>query len=57
MGIDHIMVAGLTAVSIALLVWIEVRSRRNSRRQEQNRSKRERQQGSALDRPRKNDAA
>lgn len=38
MGVDHIMVGGLTAACIALLVWIEIRSRRNSARQEEKRN-------------------
>jgi hypothetical protein len=37
MAVDHIMVGALTAASIALLVWIEIRSRRNSARQEEKR--------------------
>lgn len=30
MDASHILVGGLTAISIALLVWIEIRSRRNT---------------------------
>jgi hypothetical protein len=30
MDVSHILVGGLTAISIALLVWIEIRSRRNA---------------------------
>ncbi len=29
MDVSHILVIGLTAISLALLVWIEIRSRRN----------------------------
>jgi hypothetical protein len=36
MDASHVLVGGLTAISITLLVWIEVRSRRNSAAQEQN---------------------
>lgn len=36
MDASHILVGGLTAISIALLVWIEIRSRRNTTAQEQN---------------------
>jgi hypothetical protein len=35
MDVSHIMVGGLTAISVALLVWIELRSRRNAAGQEQ----------------------
>jgi len=38
MAVDHIMVGALTAASIALLVWIEIRSRRNSANQQEKRS-------------------
>lgn len=34
MDASHVMVGGLTAVSLALLVWVEIRSRRNSVAQE-----------------------
>ncbi len=30
MDVSHIVVIGLTAISLALLIWIEIRSRRNS---------------------------
>lgn len=36
MDVSHILVGGLTAISIALLVWIEIRSRRNAAEPEQN---------------------
>ena len=36
MDVSHILVGGLTAISIALLVWIEIRSRRNAVSPEQN---------------------
>ena len=29
MEVSHILVAGLTGMSVALLVWVEIRSRRN----------------------------
>jgi hypothetical protein len=35
MNASHILVGGLTAISIGLLVWIEIRSRRNSATEEQ----------------------
>lgn len=54
MALDHIMVGGLTAASIALLVWIEIRSRRNSASQE---GKRNGPQESPLDTPRNRNAA
>ena len=57
MGVDHIMVGGLTAVSIALLVWIEIRSRRNSASQEEKRSAPRTEQGPPPDRPRNRNAA
>ena len=57
MGVDHIMVGGLTAASIALLVWIEIRSRRNSRGQERDRSGLRTEQEPPLDRPRNKNAA
>lgn len=57
MGVDHIMVGGLTAVSIALLVWIEIRSRRKSASQEERRSTPRTDQGPPVDRPRNRDAA
>jgi len=38
MDASHILVGGLTAISIALLVWIEIRSRRNAAAPEQNSS-------------------
>lgn len=30
MDASHLLVGGLTAISVALLVWIEIRSRRNT---------------------------
>jgi hypothetical protein len=36
MDVSHLVVGGLTAVSVALLVWVEIRSRRNVVAQEQN---------------------
>jgi len=36
MDASHILVGGLTAISIALLFWIEIRSRRNAEAPEQN---------------------
>jgi len=30
MDASHIVVAGLTGISLALLIWVEIRSRRNS---------------------------
>jgi hypothetical protein len=36
MDVSHILVGGLTAISIALLVWIEIRSRRSAATPEQN---------------------
>lgn len=36
MDASQILVGGLTAISIALLVWIEIRSRRNTAVPEQN---------------------
>ncbi len=36
MDASHILVGGLTAISIALLVWIEIRSRRAAEAPEQN---------------------
>lgn len=36
MDASQIMVGGLTTISIALLVWMEIRSRRNSAATEQN---------------------
>jgi hypothetical protein len=35
MDASHILVGGLTAISIALLVWMEIRSRRNAAEPEQ----------------------
>jgi len=35
MDASHILVGGLTAIAIALLVWIEIRSRRNAALPEQ----------------------
>ena len=35
MDASHILVGGLTAVTIALLAWIEIRSRRNIVTQDQ----------------------
>ncbi len=57
MGVDHIMVGGLPAVSIALLVWIEIQSRRNSASQEERRSTPQTEQGPPPDRPRNRNAA
>ncbi len=57
MGVDHIMVGGLTAASIALLVWIEIRSRRNSTNQEEKRSSAPSQHEPPADRPRNKNAA
>ena len=37
MDASHILVGGLTAIAIALLVWIEIRSRRNAALPEYNR--------------------
>lgn len=34
MDASHVMVGGLTAVTIVLLVWAEIRSRRNTAREE-----------------------
>jgi hypothetical protein len=34
--VSHILVAGLTGMSVALLVWVEVRSRRNRAAQSEN---------------------
>jgi hypothetical protein len=51
MPVDHIMVGALTAASIALLVWIEIRSRRNSAGDQEKRSDPRPEQGAALDRP------
>ena len=36
MDVSHILVGALTAISIALLVWIEIHSRRNAATPEQN---------------------
>ncbi len=36
MDASHILVGGLTAISVALLVWIEIRSRRNAAAPERN---------------------
>jgi hypothetical protein len=36
MDVSHILVGALTAISIALLVWIEIHSRRNAAAPEQN---------------------
>lgn len=57
MPIDHIMVGGLTAAGIALLVWIEVRSRRNSASQEVKRSAPRTEQAPPPDRSRNRNAA
>jgi len=38
MDASHILVGGLTAISIALLVWIEIRSRRNNAAQPEQQS-------------------
>ena len=35
MDASHILVGGLTAITIALLLWIEIHSRRNNAVQEQ----------------------
>ena len=34
MDASHVVVGGLTAISFALLVWVEIRSRRNAASQE-----------------------
>jgi hypothetical protein len=57
MAVDHIMVGALTAASIALLVWIEIRSRRNSANQQEKRSAPPTEQEPPLDRPRNRNAA
>ena len=57
MALDHIMVGGLTAASIALLVWIEIRSRRNSANPEAKRSTPRTAEASPPDRPLNRDAA
>lgn len=57
MAVDHVMVGALTAASIALLVWIEIRSRRNSANQEENRSAPRTEEGPPPDRPRNRNAA
>lgn len=57
MGIDHIMVGGLTAACIALLVWIEIQSRRNSANQEAKRSTPRTEEAPPSDRPRNRNAA
>jgi hypothetical protein len=44
MDASHILVGGLTAIAIALLVWIEIRCRRNSAAQSE-------QQSAAIARP------
>jgi hypothetical protein len=36
MDASHFLVGGLTAIFVALLIWIEIRSRRNIAAQEQN---------------------
>lgn len=36
MDASHILVGGLTAISLALLVWMEIRSRRNAAEPERN---------------------
>ena len=57
MAVDHIMVGALTAASIALLAWIEIRSRRNSASQEAKRSAQRTEQAPPPDRPRNRNAA
>jgi hypothetical protein len=57
MAVDHIMVGTLTAASIALLAWIEIRSRRNSASQQEKRSAPRTEQGPTPDRPRTKNAA
>jgi len=54
---DHIMVGGLTAACIALLVWIEIRSRRNSASQQEKRSAPRTEEALPPDRPRNRNAA
>jgi len=38
MEASHILVGGLTAIALALLVWIEIRSRRQSAEQSEQQS-------------------
>lgn len=57
MPVDHVMVGALTAASIALLIWIEIRSRRNSTSKEEKRSAPRTEQGPPPDRPRNRNAA
>lgn len=57
MGFDHMMVGALTAASIAFLVWIEIRSRRNSADQEGKKNPQGSETSSVLNRPGKTDAA
>jgi len=57
MAVDHIMVGTLTAASIALLVWIEIRSRRNSAGEDEKRSGVQTEQEPSGDRPRNQNAA
>jgi hypothetical protein len=38
MEVSHILVGGLTAIALALLVWIEIRSRRESAEQPEQQS-------------------
>jgi len=38
MDASHILVGGLTAIAIALLVWIEIRCRRNAAAQSEQQS-------------------
>lgn len=57
MAVDHIMVGALTAASIALLAWIEIRSRRNSANQEGKRSTPRTEEAPSPDRPRNRNAA
>ena len=57
MAVDHIMVGALTSACIALLVWIEIRSRRNSANQDAKRSTPRTEQAPPPDRPRNLNAA
>ncbi len=57
MAVDHIMVGALTSACIALLVWIEIRSRRNSANQDAKRSTPRTEQAPPPDRPRNGNAA
>ena len=54
---DHIMVGGLTTACIALLVWIEIRSRRYSASQEAKRNAKRTEEAPPRERPRSRNAA